>query len=268
MGRKERFMIFILFLTLFVAAAMFYYDKVYLEGKSAENQVPVFVALEDIQQGTEITTDDIAVMYLDSAKVLDAYVTNLKEIEGKYAATNIYKDEIITDNRLTEEDEYKDTYKVTVVPANVADFKEGDKVNAYVYLDWQISEGRGDMIRGVRKLFEGETIQKIDRGVNRNDSEAEGPVERLHFYLDEKSALAHEIAKRTNQQNPVVIVLPQKEAEAQLESIVDDFMEHQVLEAWDSRAIHRAGDKPSWLVSPEGQKILKELEEEWEPIIK
>lgn len=107
-----------------------YYD---ISSKTEVSEAKVFIAKENLENGTVITKEDIGTVQVNSNNKLSEYITDINEIVGKKLNKDIDKHGVILNNNLVDanDEEIKKTLLTISASNNVSILKPGDKVNVY-----------------------------------------------------------------------------------------------------------------------------------------
>ncbi|SES65221.1 Flp pilus assembly protein CpaB [[Clostridium] polysaccharolyticum] len=81
-----------------------------LYNRRLDSKTDVVVLAEDVRKGEQITNKMVKEIEAGSYHLKDGYVTTVSEAVGKYANTDLYKDEYILKNRIQDIPLSKDTY--------------------------------------------------------------------------------------------------------------------------------------------------------------
>lgn len=94
---------------LFISViGMFYYQNFYLDHQQKKNLKTVFVVKKDMPMGSVFTEENVGVLQIEKERVFDNYITKADEILGKKSKATLYKNEIITKERVQEDGNEKE----------------------------------------------------------------------------------------------------------------------------------------------------------------
>jgi len=208
MRSKEKLVLFLLFFVFLLTAGMFFYQNVYLKQQDEANQVPIYVALYDIPKGTTLSEENVGMMKLDKEKVLPSYITNFDDLADKVVNSEILKNEVITEGRLTDEGKEDNTFKVLVKPSNKLKVEQGDVVNVYVQVKERDKEDKSKINYVTYHLLSNKSVAEVEFKKNSSGKVQEGNIEGVVLHLSEQDALNVHIASFMKELDAQIIVLP------------------------------------------------------------
>lgn len=132
MRTNDRIILVLLLIVFLITAGMFYYQNFYSKMIEERNQVTVYVAIKDIPAGGEINPNNIGALKIDKDKVFPTYVTNIEDINGKKAKSDILKDEIININKVDDDKIQNRMFSVKMKANYMSDIQKGDNIRVYV----------------------------------------------------------------------------------------------------------------------------------------
>lgn len=146
---------------LFVATGgLFYYDQVVLTEKAKEDVTSVFIAKQNLSEGTVIKEDMFVKLNIRKDTLLPTYVTKLDDVIGKELTGGLVQSEALTITRISEDFvENEGEFHLRIIPDVATNLEKDDRVVVYTR--------KTDKTRGtvMDVLFDKKTIQSNEDNV-------------------------------------------------------------------------------------------------------
>lgn len=161
------------------SGALFAYDNFYLSSQN-ETQL-IYVAKQDIPAKTVLKADMFESVKVPTAGVLPTYITNINDVVGKKLKGGLLKDEPLSKNRLTTEEdlEHNLEIRIDVDPTSIS-VATNDYINLYVVLNVN-----GDV--QIKKVFDSKQV-KVESSSSEEGSSSfisiKANEEEVSKYLD------------------------------------------------------------------------------------
>lgn len=226
MNRQQKNNIYWIVGFLILSIGLFAYQNFLMPAQQMARQAVIYVATQDLSDDTIIKAEEggqFQALEVAEDSVIPGSVTDLKAVDGQSIEGGLLKGELLTTNRLVEDERERGNLFVKVEPDYPVDIRDGENVHVFV----QGNFGTGNV--EVKSLFQQKKVYSSSRVTNLLEGESSQGYylrmseEELKDYYLSKSRGAIILAKISPTAKDVTksMVLTNKPLEDLVEKTVD-----------------------------------------------